>query len=80
MSDPNAMSDAASACRTPRGNSTLSRPLVGLTITGAQRPGVARFLSLAGTMAALVYSVPLPDETLELAPIFRPGAPDGREA
>jgi len=29
-------------------------------------------------MAALVYSVPLPDDILDLAPVFRPGAPDGR--
>ena len=79
MSDPNAVSDAASLPDAARQLDALAS-MVGLTITGAQRPGVARFLSLAGTMAELVYSVPLPDDTLELAPIFRPGAPDGREA
>ncbi|MET0744557.1 MAG: DUF4089 domain-containing protein [Microvirga sp.] len=78
MSDPEATSDAASPTDAARQVDALAS-LVGLTISAAQRPGVVRFLSLAGTMAALVHSVPLPEDSLDLAPVFRPGAADGRE-
>ena len=49
-------------------------PLLGLTITEAQRPGVQRFLEVARGMAKLVEEAAPPD-TLDLAPVFVPISP-----
>jgi Protein of unknown function (DUF4089) len=48
-------------------------PAAGLTITADQRPGVIRFLTVAHAMAAQVFAAPLAQDTLEIAPVFRPG-------
>ncbi|MBX3536648.1 MAG: DUF4089 domain-containing protein [Chelatococcus sp.] len=50
-------------------------PALGLTITAEQRPGVIRFLATAEAMARIVQAVPVGEDTLELAPVFRPGQP-----
>jgi uncharacterized membrane protein len=47
---------------------------LGLTITPEQRPGVLQFLSIAAAMAEIVAQVPIDDASLDLAPVFRPGA------
>jgi len=49
-------------------------PLLGLTITETQRPGVRRFLEVARGMAQLVERSAPPD-TLDLAPVFLPVSP-----
>lgn len=41
-------------------------PLVGLPMQPEWRPGVARFLGLAGEMAAVLDAVPLADDHLVL--------------
>ncbi len=41
-------------------------PAVGLSLDPAWRPGVARFLDLAASMAARLEAVDLPDDHLEL--------------
>ncbi len=46
-------------------------PLLGLSITDEQRPGVRRFLEVARTMAEAVERASPPD-TLDLAPVFVP--------
>lgn len=54
-------------------------PTLGLTISEAQKPAVLQFLAIAHTMARIVDTAPLADDSLELAPKFRPGLPgDGR--
>ncbi len=60
--DQDAYMDAASA-------------LLELEIADAWRPGVARFLTLAGGMAALLETVELDDGALDLAPVFLPPEP-----
>jgi hypothetical protein len=50
-------------------------PMLGLTITDEQRPGVLQFLEVAHRMATIVQSAPLDDAGFELAPSFRPGSP-----
>lgn len=50
-------------------------PALGLSITAEQRQGVIRFLSVAQAMAEIVQAAPIGDDTLELAPVFRPGRP-----
>ncbi|MEI5667543.1 DUF4089 domain-containing protein [Bosea sp. CCNWLW174] len=45
---------------------------LGLAITAAQRPGVIRFLATAEAMARIVQAAPVGEDTLELAPVFRP--------
>ncbi len=52
-------------------------PLLGLTIASEERPAVVRFLKLARDMAGKLEAAPLPASTLELAPVFRPGASPG---
>lgn len=49
-------------------------PLLGLTVTPAQRPGVTAFLEVARRMAGLVERA-LPPDRIELAPVFRPVPP-----
>ncbi len=49
-------------------------PVLGLTITYAQRPVVLQFLAIAHGMAEIVRAAPIEDDVLELAPVFRPGA------
>lgn len=49
-------------------------PALGLTITADQRPGVLQFLAIAQGMAAIVGAAPVDADSLELAPVFRPGA------
>jgi hypothetical protein len=46
--------------------------VVGLTIAEEYRPGVARFLALAGEMADLLDAVELDDGELALAPVYLP--------
>jgi hypothetical protein len=53
-------------------------PLLGLTVTAAQRPGVTTFLKVAQSMAEVLQAAPLPDDNLDQAPVFRPGAPTRR--
>ena len=48
-------------------------PALALTITTEQRPGVIRFLAAAQAMAEIVQAAPVAEDTLELAPVFRPG-------
>lgn len=48
-------------------------PSLGLTITTEQRQGVIRFLAAAQAMAEIVQAAPVAEDTLELAPVFRPG-------
>lgn len=52
-------------------------PAMGLSIDEAHRPGVAAFLTLAHAMAAKLMSAPLADDSLDPAPVFRPGIPAG---
>ena len=49
-------------------------PALGLTITGEQRPMVLQFLAIAHGMSKVVLAAPLDPASLELAPVFRPGA------
>lgn len=49
-------------------------PVLGLTITDAQRPAVLQFLTIAHGMAKVVGAAPLDAASLELAAVFRPGA------
>ena len=51
-------------------------PVLGLTITEAQRPVVLQFLAIAHGMAEIVRAAPIDEASLELAPEFRPGAPE----
>jgi hypothetical protein len=51
-------------------------PVLGLTITDAQRPVVLQFLTIAHGMAEIVAAAPIDEASLELAPVFRPGAPE----
>ena len=48
-------------------------PALGLPITAEQRPGVVLNLEIAAQMAARLLAVPL-DDTIDLAPVFQPGA------
>jgi len=50
-------------------------PLLGLTITDIQRPGVAAFLDVARGMAAVVAAAPIEPDDFHLAPVMRPGEP-----
>jgi len=52
-------------------------PALGLTITPEQRPVVLQFLATAAAMAGIVTAAPVPADTLDLAPVFRPGRADG---
>ncbi|MTH79243.1 DUF4089 domain-containing protein [Paracoccus aestuariivivens] len=54
--------------------------MVGLTIAGEYRPGVARFLAVAAEMAAILEAVPLDDAELALAPVYRPPFPKAEHA
>ncbi|HEV2554890.1 MAG TPA: DUF4089 domain-containing protein [Bosea sp. (in: a-proteobacteria)] len=51
-------------------------PVLGLTITESQRLVVLQFLTIAHGMAEIVRAAPLDEASLELAPVFRPGAPE----
>jgi hypothetical protein len=51
-------------------------PVLGLTITEAQRPVVLQFLTIAHGMAEIVRTAPIDEASLELAPVFRPGVPE----
>ncbi len=51
-------------------------PVLGLTITEAQRPVVLQFLAIAHGMAEIVRAAPIDEASLELAPVFRPGTPE----
>ncbi|PWR19065.1 DUF4089 domain-containing protein [Zavarzinia compransoris] len=53
----------------------VQAPVLGLTITAEQRPGVATFLRLAADMAALLEAAPLEDDSLDLDGVFVPVAP-----
>ena len=48
-------------------------PALGLRIDAAHRPGVIALLDVASAMARIVYAVPLHDDSLEMAAVFRPG-------
>lgn len=65
--DRDAQIDAASA-------------MVGLPIAEAWRPGVRQFLTLARQMADVLEAVPLEDDDLALAPVFRLPRPTGKDA
>jgi hypothetical protein len=67
--DPKTAFDAARHC-------DAMAPVLGLTITDAQRPVVLQFLSIAHSMAEIVAAAPIDEASLELAPVFRPGAPE----
>jgi hypothetical protein len=54
-------------------------PVLGLTITQEQRPGVLQFIGIAHAMARIVEGAPLDDASFELAPAFRPGPVSGGE-
>ncbi len=54
-------------------------PALGLSITAEQRQGVIQFLGVAQAMAEIVQAAPIADDTLELAPVFRPGRPEPGE-
>lgn len=54
--------------------------LVHLTIAEACRPGVRQFLTLARQMAEVLDAVPLEDDDLALAPVFRLPRPTGKDA
>lgn len=45
--------------------------MVGLTIAETWRPGVRRFLGIAAGMASVLETVPLADDDLALAPVYR---------
>jgi len=49
-------------------------PLLGLTINAERRAQVALFLGIARDMAAILDRAPVPADTLDLAPVFDPGA------
>lgn len=53
-------------------------PLLGLTVTAEQRPGVRRFLEVARGMAETVEAACAPD-TLDLAPVFAPVVPEAAD-
>lgn len=53
----------------------IQAQVLGLDITAEQRPGVATFLTLAAEMAALLETVDLGDDTLDLDGVFTPVAP-----
>lgn len=55
-------------------------PTCGLVINPAHKPGVAAFLTLAHSMAMALQTAPLPDDTLDPAPVFRPDAIRSGEA
>ena len=67
--DPKTAFDAARHC-------DAMAPVLGLTITEAQRPVVLQFLTIAHGMAEIVRATPIDEASLELAPVFRPGAPE----
>lgn len=67
--DPKAGFDAARHC-------DAMAPVLGLTITEAQRPVVLQFLTIAHGMAEIVRAAPIDDDVLELAPVFRPSLPE----
>lgn len=67
--DPKTAFDAARHC-------DAMAPVLGLTITDAQRPVVLQFLAIAHGMAEIVAAAPIDEASLELAPVFRPGAPE----
>ncbi|MDP3257489.1 DUF4089 domain-containing protein [Bosea sp. (in: a-proteobacteria)] len=67
--EPKAGFDAARHC-------DAIAPVLGLTITDAQRPVVLQFLAIAHGMAEVVRSAPIDEASLELAPVFRPGPPE----
>ena len=52
-------------------------PLLGLTLDAERRAAVSTFLVIARDMAAILDQAPVPDTTLDLAPVFAPAAPDG---
>lgn len=52
-------------------------PAMGLVLDETRKPGVAAFLTLAHAMAAKLMSAPLADDSLDPAPVFRPGTPAG---
>lgn len=45
-------------------------PLLGLTIDETHRESVATFLTIAKGMADILDATPVPDGTLNLAPVF----------
>ncbi len=67
--DPKTAFDAARHC-------DAMAPVLGLTITEAQRPVVLQFLAIAHGMAEIVRTAPMEEDVLELAPVFRPGLPE----
>jgi hypothetical protein len=74
MSDQKPVFDAARHCDAMA--STL-----GLVITEEQRPAVLQFLSIAKTMAAIVFLAPLDEAAFEPAGVFHAGrAGDGVSA
>lgn len=73
------MSDRSSAPGfDPARHCEVMAPALGLAITEAQRPGVLQFLAIAHAMSELVATAPVDEASLELAPVFRPGAPEDR--
>jgi hypothetical protein len=69
VTDPKTAFDAARYC-------DAMAPVLGLTITDAQRPVVLQFLTIAHGMAEIVRAAPIDEASLELAPVFRPGVPE----
>ncbi|MGF1561029.1 MAG: DUF4089 domain-containing protein [Geminicoccaceae bacterium] len=51
-------------------------PVLGLSVTDDQRPGVRTFLTLAKAMADKLDAVQLDDAAFEPAPVFTPEADD----
>lgn len=72
------MSEATSGFD-PAAHLVAMAPALGLRITTEQRQGVIRFLGVAQAMAKIVQAAPIADDTLELAPLFRPGRPEPGE-
>jgi hypothetical protein len=72
------MSEATRECD-PAAHLDAMAAALGLAITAEQRPGVMRFLATAEAMARIVQAAPVGEDTLELAPVFRPGRAEVEE-
>lgn len=57
----------------PAAHLDMMAPALGLAMTAEQREGVIRFLAAAEAMAKIVERAPIAEDSLELAPVFRPG-------
>lgn len=72
--DNSDMAEKSKAAFNPGAHIDYMAPLLGLTITPEQRPGVEQFLNVAQGIASFVATAPLADDDLILANVFTPGA------